>query len=662
MTHRRRAGRDDAGGVRRERLLEQQAALARLTKSPVFHGDDLEETIRHVTGMAARLMRIERVSLWRYTEARTAIRCIDLYERGQERHSAGTEIDAEHHPAYFEALATSEAIVVDDAHTDLRTCELSSVYLAPFGITAMMDMPIHLFGRLEGVLCHEQVGPPVAWTAEDRLFGIAVANLIALAIECRERKRAEQALHQAKEAAEAANRAKSEFLASMSHELRTPLNSVLGYAQILRRGEGLSEEQCQALEVIQRSGEHLLGLIDDILDTAKIEAGTLTLYAAPFSLGPCLDGVAAIMRARAEGQGLMFTRASWSEVPAEVVGDERRLRQVLMNLLDNALKYTREGGVALKVGRHGDRLRFVVEDTGIGIRGAHLATIFDLFHQVREGRTWAEGTGLGLAICKRLVALMGGTLEVESTPEVGSRFWFDLDLPVSTRPSSPLFAAAPPERHIVGIEGAGRRVLVVDDEPDGRALLCSLLGALGFEVHAAAGGEDAVGAATRLLPDLVLMDIRMPGVDGLEATRRIRARPELRGIVIIAVSASAFEHDRAGCLEAGADDFLAKPFRQERLFQLLATHLDAHIARTVEKAGDGSSGAAPAGFALPPESTLRTLLDLARQGNIGALREHALRLAALDPLHATFAARIGAYLDAFQMKKLRQWLEQIDRR
>ncbi len=794
MSHGLRQGRDDALAERRERLLEQQAALVSLTQSPVFHGDDLEETIRHVTGMAARLMRIERVSLWRYTEARTAIRCIDLYERGQGRHSAGVEIDAEHHPAYFEALATSEAIVADDAHTDPRTCELSRAYLAPFGITAMMDIPVHLYGRLEGVLCHEQVGPRVPWTAEERLFGIAVANLIALAIECHERKRAEGALreseqrlativayapeamtildadtgkwvdvnpnaerlfgrdresllrkgpvelsparqpdgrpsseaargwieqaltggapafewihldaqdrpipceirlvrlpqagrklvrasltditerrraqeelHQAKDAAEAANRAKSEFLANMSHELRTPLNTVLGYAQLLRRGTGLSEDQRQALEVIQHSGEHLLGLIDDILDTAKIEAGTLVLHAAPFSLGSCLDGVASIMRARAEGHGLMFTSASWSEVPAEVVGDERRLRQVLVNLLDNAIKCTREGGVALKVGMHGDRLRFVVEDTGIGIRRAHLAEIFDLFHQVREDRTWAEGTGLGLAICKRLVALMGGTLEVESTQGVGSRFWFDVALPASPRPASPLLAAAPPERRIVGIEGAGRRVLVVDDEPDGRALLCSLLGPLGFEVHPVGGGEDAVGAAARLRPDVVLMDIRMPGVDGLEATRRIRARPELRGIVIIAVSASAFEHDRAGCLEAGADDFLAKPFRQERLFQLLATHLGARLIRVeaLIAAGAGRSGADPTGLTLPPESTLRTLLDLARQGNIGVLREHVEHLAALDPLHAAFAARMAAYLDGFQMKKLRQWLAEIDRR
>ncbi|HEY4353620.1 MAG TPA: ATP-binding protein [Paraburkholderia sp.] len=792
--------------VRREGLLEQQAALAALTRIDVSHGEHLEETLRFITETAARLMSVARASLWRYDCARTAIHCLDLYECGANRHSEGAQLRAESYPAYFAALASSEAIVADDAHRDPRTCEFSESYLTPLGVTAMLDIPIRVQGNVDGVLCFEQIGPPLAWTTEDRLFGIALANLIALAVERHERERAEKALRQseqrmstmlafapdaitlldvdtlrfievndeatrlygydraallsigpvelsperqpdgrlssdaarekiddalnggvpvfewthvdpagvlfpcevrlvrlpdparrlvrgsvigigerkraeaalreseaqlskAKEAAEAANRAKSEFLASMSHELRTPLNSMLGYAQLLRREADLSERQCKALNVIRQSGEHLLGLIDEILDMAKIEAGTLDLVADSFDLPAMLESIAAIMRSRSQAKGLAFTRAQWSELPPVVCADERRLRQVLMNLLDNAIKYTQRGGVVLKTGLHEGRMCFVVEDTGVGIEPEHLSEIFDVFHQVRDPLTVAEGTGLGLAISKRLVRLMGGDLQVASTPHEGSRFWFELDLPPVT-----MQPAVTEQRMLTAVEGERRTVLVVDDEEDGRSLLRDVLEPLGFRVHEAADGEAAVSEAVRLRPHAILMDMRMPRVDGLAATRRIRAMAELAGTVIFAISASAFEHNRARCLEAGADAFIPKPFRQERLLQLLCAHLS--LNPVYASSGDGVD--TPAGcdaeadapvltdmpnapLVAPPADALRRFVELAARGDITQLLVEAARIEQSDRAYAPFVAQVRALGGAYRMQALRRWLASLAR-
>lgn len=793
--------------ARHKRLLEQQAALTALTQSRLFHGEALEQAVELVTEWAAHLMRIERVSLWRYTETRSAIRCEDLYERGPDRHSRGAELLAEHFPAYFQALSQSESIVADDAHTDPRTREFSQSYLGPLGITAMMDIPIHLQGRLAGVLCHEQIGQPVAWTPEDRLLGTAMANLVALAIERSERQRAERELSKtrdaaqdeirehtaelrfansrlahevavlkaseecfktalrispiaaclhdrelrytwihdpnlgfapeqvlgktdfevldhdlamrmarvkrrvletgvgervempahappradteffdlvveplrdaggaviglactgvniterkraqaelkaAKEAAEAANRAKTEFLANVSHDLRTPLNSVLGYAQLLRSKGGLSDEQQKTLRIIQGSGEHLLGLIDDILDMAKIEAGTLDIHAEDFDLPDLLEDLATSVRPRTAARGLSFTRADWSDIPERVRGDGRRLRQVLTNLLDNAIKYTQTGGMALKCGEHEGRLRFVVEDTGIGIGPEHLAEIFEVFHQVRDPGRYAEGTGLGLAICKRLVRLMGGELRVSSTLGMGSRFWFDLVLP----PAGPVIA--PASRRIIEVEGSRRRVLVVDDEAENRELLRDILTPLGFELYEAADGEAGCTEAEALRPDAILMDMRMPRLDGLGAIRRIRAHGRLRDTIIIVISASAFEHDRAQCLEAGADDFLPKPFRRERLLDLLRTHLGLTL-RYAEGATCEAPVPPPAADIVPPSAeSIARFLAAARQGDIETALAEARALEASDARYAPFAAEVRRLAEGFQMKRLRQWLE-----
>ena len=300
------------------------------------------------------------------------------------------------------------------------------------------------------------------------------------------RKEIEAALRQAKEAAESASRAKSSFLANMSHELRTPLNGILGYVQLLKRDGGLLAKQEKALAVIEQSGEHLLGLINEVLDLAKIEAGGFDLQPTTFDLRKLLSGIVEMMRARAEDKKLSFFAESFTELPAMVRTDERRLRQVLVNLLDNAIKYTRQGGVAFKVGRHENRIRFLVEDTGVGIAPEELVRIFEAFHQVREPRAFVEGTGLGLAISQTLVTLLGGTLEVASTPGEGSRFWFDLELPEVAGADADVARST---TGVVGIRGDRRRLMIVDDKEDNRRLLRDLLAPLGFEIDEEDSGE-----------------------------------------------------------------------------------------------------------------------------------------------------------------------------
>ncbi|HEY9739365.1 MAG TPA: ATP-binding protein, partial [Coleofasciculaceae cyanobacterium] len=445
-----------------------------------------------------------------------------------------------------------------------------------------------------------------------------------------------------------------------------------GYTQIFKKYKNLTDQQNNGIDIIHQCGEHLLTLINDILDLSKIEARKMELYPKEFYFPAFMNGIAEICRIRAEQKGISLIYKTLFPLPKIIRADEKRLRQVLINLLSNAVKFTEEGSITLQVGYNEGKLRFQVEDTGIGIAPEQLEEIFLPFQQVGDNSHKSEGTGLGLTISRQLVELMGGEIKVKSTLGKGSLFWLDLNLP---EVSQPVNVTNVQERNIIGFVGAKRKVLVVDDKSANRSVLVSLLEPLGFEVLEATNGLDGLDKAREFKPDVIFMDLVMTVMDGFEATRRLRMSPDLKDVVVIAISASVFDFNRQQSREVGCDDFLSKPIREAELLEKLRLHLElewvyeeARSVRQEQEDVNPKSKTSPVSqvrgrqnpkLMAPPAQEVAALLDLARRGDLRGIVKRANQLEELDERWIPFANHLRQLAKDFKGKQIREFLKQF---
>ncbi|MBH8575516.1 AAA family ATPase [Nostocaceae cyanobacterium CENA369] len=462
-------------------------------------------------------------------------------------------------------------------------------------------------------------------------------------------------LQKAEATAQSANRAKSEFLANMSHELRTPLNGILGYAQILQRDKDLTSSQKNGINTIYQCGDHLLNLINEVLDLSKIEARKLELHLTEFHFTKFLEGIVEICQIRAQQKGISLIYQSTTNLPQGVRADEKRLRQVLINLLGNAVKFTEKGEVTLTVGYHNHQIRFQVEDTGVGMAPEQLQQIFLPFHQVGEKNRKVEGTGLGLSISRKLVQMMGGEIQVESTLGKGSIFFFDLELP---EVEQSLEAVKAVTSNIIGYQGRKLRIIVADDKLENRLILVNMLAPFGFEVLEAVDGQDCLKKAVQWQPDCILMDLMMPTISGLEATQRLRRSPEIKDIIVIGTSASVFDFDRQKSQEVGCNDFLPKPVRISELLTKLQVYLKCEWIYDEESQKIANcQNIIEQSLIFPSNVEISSLLALASKGDIKGIIEEANRLENLNSQYIPFSQELYQLAKGFQVKKIREFLK-----
>jgi signal transduction histidine kinase/DNA-binding NarL/FixJ family response regulator len=477
---------------------------------------------------------------------------------------------------------------------------------------------------------------------------------------------------EAREKAESANQAKSEFLANMSHELRTPLNGILGYAQILGRSKVIPQKELQGINIIHQCGSHLLTLINDILDISKIEARKLELTPNAIHLPSLIQGVVEISQIRAQQKSIDFHYEPDPKLPSSIIADEKRLRQVLINLLGNAIKFTDRGSVTLKVEQLSlnsnqlfdhlqkplslTRLRFLIIDTGIGISDEDIQKLFQAFAQVGERSRQAEGTGLGLAISQQIVQLMGGKIQVESEPGKGSKFFFEVELPMNDEWVKEQTSGA---GNIISYQGEKKIILVVDDRWENRAVIVNLLEPLGFVVIEAENGQEGLDKMRETLPDIVITDLAMPVMDGFEMLKNLRSDRQLKALKVVVSSASVSQLDQQMSINAGGDDFLAKPVHAQDLFNALAKHLQ--LTWNYEEV---VNIVAPSPLEIIPPTTadLEVLLELTKQGKIKNLVLMAEQIGQKDVSYQPFIQQLLEFANQFDLKKVEQLIQKYSNR
>ena len=703
--------------LRRERLVV--AMLDRIRSSL-----NLEEVLTAAVEQVRQFLQTDRTVIYRFNPDWSGTVVVESVAQNRISLRDFNNLDCCFRERFVEIYQQGCIRAMEDIYREnLTECHIN--FLEEFEVKANLILPI--------LKARESISQTPA-TAENQLWGLLIAQdcsgprpwdsseieslrqlcvQLAIAIqqstlfqqaktEIADRKQAEAALQLAALAAETANRAKSEFLANMSHELRTPLNGVLGYAQILKTDKDLSSDHQESLSNIQQCGEHLLMLIDDVLDLSKIEARKMDLYPEELNFLNFTKNIADLFQMRATQKGICFNYEQVSPLPTCVQVDQKRLRQVMINLLSNAVKFTNSGGVTFKVGyvgtgawsrsqgenyefsllsselkenymrfahnaiaaKHALKIRFQIEDTGTGIDKSKLEEIFLPFHQV-GGNTFIEGTGLGLSISQKLAKLMGSEIRVNSTLGKGSTFWLDLELPAAKRylEVSPLRE----KRWLVGFVGNKRKVLIVDENQLNRDLLWRLLGRLGFEVAEAKNGQECLCKAVEFQPDVILMELQMPVMDSLETARRVRQLPELKDVVLIALSASVFESAQQESILAIWDDFLPKPIEANQFLEQLRVHLglewiyeesSASKKRTTPSLSPVSDFPAYVSLLPAASESVAKILKLAAMGDIEEIFEESAKLESLEQKLVPFARKLRQLAKGFQLKQIRNILKQ----
>ena len=716
ITERKKADMALLRQLKRERLVV--AMLDRIRSSL-----NLEEVLTTAVEEVRQFLQTDRTVIYRLNPDWSGVVVVESVAQNR-RSLRNLNLDDPCFGQQFVALYQQGWIrAVEDIYSaDLSECYMD--FLNKFEVKANLVVPI--------LQAKENIENPLS-IAENPLWGLLIAHdcshsrswdsseieslrqlcvQLAIAIqqstlfqqaqtEIADRKQAESALQQAVLAAETANRAKSEFLANMSHELRTPLNGVLGYAQILKTDKTLNPDHQESLSNIQQCGQHLLMLINDVLDLSKIEARKMELYPAELNFTNFIKNIANLFQMRAAQKGIVFSYEQVSSLPNYVYVDEKRLRQVIINLLSNAVKFTNSGGVTFKVGyvgteawkqgrencefsilseelkqnylrfshsalvaKHTLKIRFQFEDTGIGIEQNKLEEIFFPFHQV-AGNTFVEGTGLGLSISRKLAKMMGSEIHVKSTLGQGSIFWLDLEFAAPKRYSKvdPL----PKKRWVVGFVGNKRKVLIVDDYQINRDLLRRLLVRLGFEVAEAENGQECLCKAVEFQPDVILMDLLMPVMDGLETARRVRQLPELKDVVLIALSASVFENTQQESLNAGYNHFLPKPIEANQFLEQLRVHLGLEWIYEecsdrpkppTSSLSDATDFPAYASLSPTASESIAMLVKLAAMGDIEGIFDESAKLESLEHKLVPFVNRLRQLAKGFQLKQIRNILKQ----